>query len=87
MAKPILAVPDEGTSAYLDKQVKRHRDAWKKATGKGPLLAALAKAFAMATVDFSDCPNMVHVSAKAFSIITRLHSGQSEEVKCANQLH
>jgi hypothetical protein len=32
--RPILASPDQGTSDYIDKVVKRHRDTWKHATGR-----------------------------------------------------
>ena len=69
--KPILVSPDDSTSEYIDKVVKRYRDTWKRATGRGPLLAALGKAFAMAKVDFTDCPTMTHASAKAYSLLSR----------------
>jgi len=77
--KAILGLPDQVTSDYIDSQVKRHRDAWKRAAGKGPLLVALAKAFAMAKVDFADCPTMVHVTAKAYTIISRPQPAVLEE--------
>lgn len=71
MSKAILAVPDQGTSDYIDAQVRSHRHAWGRVLGKGPFLCALAQAFAIAKINFADeCPTIPHIVAKTLDLIS-----------------
>lgn len=69
--RSILAQPKPLTSSYLDGLVMRHRQIWHEGSGRGPFLAAIGEGLALAKINFDDCPTMVHVAAKTFSLLTQ----------------